>query len=69
MANTKPKRKGLPGEGLTSIHPRIHCAATPDGAEKPSEADDLMINSFIETLAEVAEAVARRRQQRIRLVE
>ena len=69
MADTKPKRKTVPEAGLTCIHPRIHCAATPYGGEKPSEADELMVNSFIETLAEVAEAVAKRRQQRIRLVE
>ena len=54
---------------MTSIHPRIHCAATPARAEKPNEANEVMVNSFIETLAEVAEAVAKRRQQRYRRVE
>ena len=54
---------------MTSIHPRIHCAATPDGAEEPSEADEVMVESFIEALAQVAEAIAKRRQQRIRRVE
>ena len=53
---------------MTSIHPRIHCAATPDGADECSEVDDITVNSFIETLAEVAMAIADRRQQRIRMV-
>ena len=69
MAKTKPKRKVLSEAGLTSIHPRIHCAATRERVEEYSEADEVMVNSFIETLAEVAEAVAKRRQQRFRRVE
>ena len=64
MTETKPKRKVLPEAGLTSIHPRIHCAATPDETGKPNQADEVIVDSFIEALAEVAEAVAKRRQQR-----
>jgi len=48
--------------GLTPIHRRIHCAATPD----TSEVDELgliAIDHFIDTLAEVATAIARRRKQ------
>ena len=69
MAETKPKRNRLSEAGLTSIHPRIHCAATPDRAEERSEVDNVMVDSFIEALAEVAETVAKRRQQRLRRAE
>ena len=69
MTGTKPKHKVLSEPGLTSIHSRIHCAATQDEALKPSEVDEVMVISFIETLVEVAEAVAKRRQQRMKMVE
>ena len=63
MESTQPKHKEAAEEGLTPIHPRIHCVATPDGGEEPTETDKIMVNSFIETLAEVAMAVAKRRLQ------
>ena len=47
-------------EGLTCIHARIHCAATHDGVEAESEIDQMMIDNFLETLSEVAMAVAAR---------
>ena len=52
-----------PEIGLTSIHGRIHCAATPDTTEPEDELDSIAIDHFLDTLAEVAMAVARRRQQ------
>ena len=52
--------------GLTPIHQRIHCGATPD-AIKPdlgneNELDSIAIDHFLDTLAEVALAIARRRE-------
>ena len=48
-------------EGLTCIHTRIHCAATPDTPEDGySEADMIIVKNFLNTLAEIALAVAAR---------
>ena len=57
-----PVENGLEN-GLTPIHGGIHCAATPDTTEEGNELDQLAIDHFLDTLAEVAMAVARRRQQ------
>ena len=46
---------------LTSIPEGIHCAAT--HLEDNDELDEIVINHFLDTLAEVALAVARRMQQ------
>ena len=49
-------------EGLTCIHGRIHCAATPDTDELDlSETDQVIIDNFLDTLAEIAISVASRR--------
>ena len=48
--------------GLTPIHRRIHCAVTPDTTEV-DELGLIAIDHFIDTLAEVATAIARRRKQ------
>ena len=53
-------------QGLTCIPRRIHCAATPD-AETPdyTEAELVMVDNFIKTLAEVAiTAATRKRSER-----
>ena len=51
-----------PSEGLTSIHGRIHCAATEDTTEDEySETDQIIIQNFLNTLAEIAVAVASRK--------
>ena len=63
METTQPKHKEAPEEGLTPIHPRIHCVATQDGVDQPNETEQIMVKAFIETLAEVAMAVAKRRLQ------
>ena len=48
-------------DGLTSIHGRIHCAATTDTGEAANEQDRRDTNHFLQTLAEIALAVAARR--------
>ena len=50
---------------LTSIPRRIHCAATDATGkhEKVNELDRITIDHFLDTLAEVALAIARRREQ------
>ncbi len=62
-------RNKAPGqEALTCIHQRIHWAATPDPLEdpdyqeEPDELDQIAIQSFLDTLAEVALAVAQRKR-------
>ena len=47
--------------GLTPIHQRIHCAATPDTIADANELDVIAREIFIDTLAEVALAIARRK--------
>ena len=47
-------------DGLTSIPARIHCVATPEGVEPANEIDRILIDTFLETLSEVALAVAAR---------
>ena len=46
--------------GLTSIHRRIHCAATQD-ADVNDELDQIAIDNFLQTLADVALSIAKRR--------
>ena len=50
------------GNGLTSIHPRIHWPATPDTTESENELDQITVDHFLDTLAEIAIAIVRRRQ-------
>ena len=61
MAHRHPKSNGQ--QALTSIPEGIHCAATPEDLNEQDELDEIAINNFLDTLAEVALAVARRRQQ------
>ncbi|MCH8346816.1 MAG: hypothetical protein IIC87_07825 [Chloroflexi bacterium] len=46
--------------GLTGIPRRIHWAATPTEGNEASEADQIMIDHFLDTLADIATAVAQR---------
>ena len=58
-------RSGVP-HALTGIHKRMHCAATPDASEHDedeTELDRIAIDNLWDTLAEVAVAIARRREQ------
>ena len=48
--------------GLTSIPGRIHCAATQD-SNKDDELDKIAINNFLQTLADIALSIAKRREQ------
>ena len=48
-------------EALTCI-PGIHCAATPDTLEGQDALDQIAIDNFLDTLAEVALAVAQRKR-------
>ena len=52
-------------DGLTRIHSRIHCAATPDihKDQLENELDQIAIDHFLDTLAEIVLAIARRREQ------
>ena len=49
-------------DGLTPIHRRIHCAATGDTPERIDEIDQIAIDYFLDTFAEVALAIVHRKQ-------
>ncbi len=49
--------------GLTPIHSRIHCAATDDTSGNDDELEGIAIDHLLDTLAEIALAIARRREQ------
>ena len=48
-------------KALTPMHGPIHCAATDDTFEGNNELDQISIDHFLDTLAEVALAIARRK--------
>lgn len=61
---TPVHRQKSPSEGLTSIGRPIHCAATEDATEgRYSETDRIIIENFLNTLAEIAVAVASRKER------
>ena len=62
--SSPPGGSGLEN-GLTPIHQRIHCAATTDTTkpDNENELDQIAIDHFLDTLAEVAMAIIRRRRQ------
>ena len=63
-----PAKKAEGSEALTCIHQRIHCAATeepePD-ADTLEEMNELDITNLLDTLVEIALAVARRRHGKV----
>ena len=64
--DTQPEPRSGAAHALTGIHRRIHCAATPDASEHDedeTELDRIAIDNLLDTLAEVALAIARRREQ------
>ena len=68
MGEEQPNGVSPPGEssgvnGLTRIHSRIHCAATEDTSELDHELERIALDHFLDTLGEVALAIARRREQ------
>ena len=61
MGDIRPIRsKTTPPKGLTPIHPRIHCAATPDTPEELNELDRMAIDNLIDELASITISIARR---------
>jgi hypothetical protein len=56
----KKKQPNAQPEGLTRIRPRIHCSATTDTGEELDELEQMQIDHFLNTLAEIALAVASR---------
>ncbi len=59
-----PSEKGKELKALTCIPEGIHCAATPEDLKEQDELDEIAIDHFLDTLAEVAMAVANRRLAR-----
>ena len=59
MAQRQTKSNGH--KALTSIPEGIHCAATPEDPNGQDELDEIAIDYFLDTLAEVAMAIAHRR--------
>ncbi len=57
----KPVEEAEENSGLTSIHRRIHCAATQD-ADDNDELDRIAIDNFLQTLSDVALSIAKRRE-------
>ncbi len=57
MARLPKKSDSL--NGLTSIHGRIHCAATTDAGDN-DELEQIQVDHFLNTLARIAMAVAAR---------
>ncbi len=55
--------KNNPAKALTCIHQRIHWPATNDTPEAENELDRIEIDNFLDTLADITLAVARRRQR------
>ena len=55
-----PETSGKNTAALTPIHGRIHWAATDAEEEAANEMDTLVVDTFLETLAEIALAIARR---------
>jgi hypothetical protein len=56
----KNKQPTVPPQGLTRIRPGIHCSATTDTGGELNELEQLQVNHFLQTLAEIALAVASR---------
>jgi hypothetical protein len=62
MPDQRTSRKESGEEnGLTAIPPGIHCPATTDWVGGLDELDEIVVDHFLETLAEVALAIASRR--------
>ena len=56
-----PPRESGGENGLTPIYRRIHCATTPHTIEDQNKLDQIAVDHFLDTLTEVALAIARRR--------
>ena len=64
MGDVRPIRSETASStGLTCIHDRIQCSATPDtDAPEYTEAERVIVDNFLNTLAEVAVATATRKR-------
>ena len=49
-------------KALTPIHTRIHCAATGENLDSENELDQIAIDNFLDTLADVILSIIRRRE-------
>ena len=61
-SSTPPDKRDI-DHGLKSGQRRIHCAAADEPNDSPDDLQQIEISNFIDTLAEIALAVARRRQE------
>jgi hypothetical protein len=57
----QPQQPSGPENGLTSIPSGIHWPATTDGVGGQDEIDDIAVDHFLDTLAQVALAIASRK--------
>jgi hypothetical protein len=59
----KPRARKEKGQenGLTPIPPGIHCPATTDWVGGQDEIDEIAVEHFLDTLAQVALAIASRK--------
>ena len=62
MASRRSPESGDP-KVLTRIPTRIHCGTTADHLDGDDELDRIAIDHFLDILAEIALAIARRREQ------
>ena len=58
---SQSQQPSSPENGLTSIPPGIHCPATTERVGGRDEIDDIAVEHFLNTLAEVALAIASRK--------
>ena len=58
-----PGDENGPVDELTSIHGRIHCPDTNEAHDDDNELDRIAIDNFLDTLAEIALSVVRRRME------
>ena len=61
MKDDGTKDKDPDPNGLTSIHTPIHCCATRDGVEPENDHDRIIVDNFLDKLAEIALSVAARK--------
>ncbi len=63
MATQRKNGLDVDPVGLTPIHAPIQCPATDEVAPNSPELDDIAVQHFLDTLAEVALAVTKRRRE------
>ena len=58
---SQSQQPSSPENGLTSIPPGIHCPATTERVGGRDELDEITVDNFLDTLAQVALAIASRK--------